>query len=51
MKDGLPQAMELYDSLGQLTLIKFTKFTKNPPVNAGTFRFVVPRKERTFFEN
>ena len=50
MKDGLPQAMELYDSLGQLTLIKFTKFTKNPPVNAGTFRFVVP-KGADVFEN
>lgn len=34
MKNGIPEAMELYDSLGQLTLIKFTQFTKNPPVNA-----------------
>lgn len=50
MKDGLPQAMELYDSLGQLTLVKFTKFTKNPPVNAKTFRFVVP-KGADVFEN
>ncbi len=50
MKDGLPQAMELYDSLGQLTLIKFTKVIKNPPVNAETFHFVIP-KGADVFEN
>lgn len=50
MKDGIPEAMELYDSLGQLTVIKFIKFTKNPSVNAHTFRFVVP-KGVDVFEN
>lgn len=50
MKNGLPEAMELYDSLGQLTLIKFTHFTKNPPVNASTFKFVAP-KGADVFEN
>ena len=50
MKNGLPEAMELYDSLGQLTLIKFTQFTKNPPVNAATFKFVAP-KGADVFEN
>ena len=43
MKNGIPEAMELYDSLGQLTLVKFTQFEKNPPVSAGMFRFVVPK--------
>lgn len=50
MKNGIPEAMELYDSLGQLTLIKFTRFTKNPPVNAGMFKFVAP-KGADVFEN
>lgn len=48
MKNGLPEAMELYDSLGQLSLIKFTKFTKNPPVPASTFKFVTPKGADVF---
>ena len=48
MKNGMPEAMELYDSLGQLSLIKFTKFTKNPPVSASTFKFVTPKGADVF---
>lgn len=48
MKNGMPEAMELYDSLGQLSLIKFTKFTKNPPVSASTFKFVAPKGADVF---
>ena len=48
MKNGVPEAMELYDSLGQLSLIKFTTFIKNPPVNTNTFRFVVPKGADVF---
>ena len=48
MKNGMPEAMELYDSLGQLSLIKFTRFTKNPPVPASTFKFVTPKGADVF---
>lgn len=43
MQNNVPVAMELYDALGQLSLIKFTKFEKNPALKADTFRFVMPK--------
>ena len=43
MRDGVPQAMELRDSFGQTTILSFSKFTRNPPVAANTFQFVVPK--------
>lgn len=48
MKNGMPGSDGAYDSLGQLSLIKFTKFTKNPPVSASTFRFVTPKGADVF---
>jgi outer membrane lipoprotein carrier protein len=50
MKDNMPVAMELYDSLGQLSLIKFTRYEKNPTLKANTFKFVMP-KGVDVFEN
>jgi len=50
MKNNLPVAMEIYDSLGQISLIKLTKFEKNPPLQANTFKFVIP-KGVDVFEN
>jgi outer membrane lipoprotein carrier protein len=43
LKDGLPHAMELRDSFGQVSLLTFKNFVKNPPLSAGQFQFVVPK--------
>lgn len=43
MKDGAPKAMELRDSFGQVTMLTFTNFEKNPALHADQFRFVVPK--------
>lgn len=43
LKDGVPQAMELRDSFGQVSLLTFKNFVKNPPLTAGQFKFVVPK--------
>ncbi len=48
MQDGKPRAMELYDSLGNKTVVNFTGFRKNPPVNAGSFRFSIPKGADVF---
>lgn len=50
MQNNVPVAMELHDALGQLSLIKLTKFEKNPPLKADTFKFVMP-KGADVFEN
>lgn len=36
------KAMELQDSFGQTTLIRFTKIERNPALPAGTFKFTPP---------
>jgi outer membrane lipoprotein carrier protein len=43
MRDGMPAAMELRDSFGQVSLLSFTRFEKNPPLPANAFRFVLPK--------
>ena len=43
MKDNIPVAMELRDALGQLSLIRFTRFERNPSLRANAFRFTVPK--------
>jgi outer membrane lipoprotein carrier protein len=43
LKDGVPVAMELRDSFGQVSLLTFTKFEKNPSLPNGQFKFVMPR--------
>ncbi|HWW04282.1 MAG TPA: outer membrane lipoprotein chaperone LolA [Collimonas sp.] len=48
LKDGLPQAMELRDSFGQVSLLTFKNFVKNPPLSAGQFKFVVPKGADVF---
>ena len=47
-KDGVPQAMELRDSFGQVSLLSFSKFEKNPPVSAQQFKFVMPKGADVF---
>ncbi len=48
MQNGVPRTMELYDSLGNKTIVNFTGFRKNPPVNAGSFRFTIPQGADVF---
>ena len=48
LKDGVPQAMELRDSFGQVSLLSFKKFEKNPALAADQFRFVVPKGADVF---
>jgi len=43
LKDGTPVAMELRDSFGQVSLLSFTRFEKNPTLAPNQFRFVMPK--------
>lgn len=43
MRDGMPASMELRDSFGQLSVLSFTRFQKNPPLPANAFKFVIPK--------
>ncbi|QDQ28039.1 outer membrane lipoprotein chaperone LolA [Chitinimonas arctica] len=42
-KDAQPMAMELADSFGQTTSIRFSGVTRNPKLSAGQFQFVPPK--------
>jgi len=42
-KGGVPQAMELKDTFGQTSLLKFTNFQRNPQLDAQQFKFVTPQ--------
>lgn len=48
LKDGVPQAMELRDSFGQVSLLTFKKFEKNPAIGPEQFKFVVPKGADVF---
>jgi len=48
LKDGVPHAMELRDSFGQVSLLTFSKFEKNPSLPAQQFKFVVPKGADVF---
>jgi outer membrane lipoprotein carrier protein len=48
LKDGVPQAMELRDSFGQISLLSFKRFEKNPAMDAGQFKFAVPKGADVF---
>jgi outer membrane lipoprotein carrier protein len=50
LRNGVPEAMELRDSFGQVSLLTFTRFEKNPAMPATQFRFTVP-KDADVFEN
>ncbi len=43
LKDGVPVAMELRDGFGQVSVLSFTKFEKNPNLPATQFRFAMPK--------
>ena len=48
LREGVPQAMELHDSFGQVSLLSFKKFDKNPAMTAEQFKFVVPKGADVF---
>lgn len=48
LKDGVPQAMELHDSFGQVSTLSFRKFEKNPAMPTEQFKFVVPKGADVF---
>jgi outer membrane lipoprotein carrier protein len=48
LRNGVPAAMELRDSFGQVSLLSFTKFEKNPPLPENRFKFVVPKGADVF---
>lgn len=37
-----PVSMEIHDSFGQVTVLRFTQFEANPALSASLFRFVAP---------
>jgi outer membrane lipoprotein carrier protein len=48
LRDGVPEAMELRDSFGQVSLLSFKKFEKNPALAAQQFKFVAPKGADVF---
>jgi outer membrane lipoprotein carrier protein len=43
LRDQLPVSMEIHDSFGQVTQLRFVRFERNPVIDAGQFRFVPPK--------
>lgn len=48
LRNGLPEAMELRDSFGQVSLLSFTGFEINPVLAREQFRFVIPKGADVF---
>lgn len=48
LKEGIPQAMELHDSFGQVSMLTFGKFDRNPAMPTEQFKFVVPKGADVF---
>ena len=48
LRNGVPEAMELRDSFGQVSLLSFNKFEKNPALAAQQFKFVLPKGADVF---
>jgi outer membrane lipoprotein carrier protein len=48
LRHGVPEAMELRDAFGNLSLLSFKKFEKNPVITPGQFKFVVPKGADVF---
>lgn len=43
LRNGTPEAMELKDTFGSVSILSFKKFEKNPAVGANHFKFVMPK--------
>jgi outer membrane lipoprotein carrier protein len=48
LRNGQPEAMELKDNFGATSVLAFQKFEKNPALNAGSFKFVMPKGADVF---
>lgn len=48
LRNGVPEAMELRDSFGQVSLLTFSKFERNPALGAEQFKFVTPKGADVF---
>jgi outer membrane lipoprotein carrier protein len=48
LRDGVPQAMELKDTFGQTSVLKFTSFQRNPSLPAQQFKFEIPKGADVF---
>ncbi|CAN5144826.1 outer membrane lipoprotein chaperone LolA [soil metagenome] len=48
LRNGVPEAMELRDSFGQVSQLAFRKFEKNPAMSADQFKFVTPKGADVF---
>jgi outer membrane lipoprotein carrier protein len=48
LRDGIPQAMELKDSFGQTSVLKFKNFQRNPALAAQEFKFEIPKGADVF---
>lgn len=48
LRDGVPVAMELRDSFGQVSLLSFSRFEKNPSLPDSQFRFTPPKGADVF---
>lgn len=48
LRNGVPEAMELRDSFGQVSLLTFKKFERNPALGVEQFKFVVPKGADVF---
>jgi len=43
LKNGVPEAMDLKDTFGQTSKLRFTNFQRNPTLAANFFKFEVPK--------
>jgi len=43
LRNGIPEAMELRDSFGQVSLLTFKKFERNPAIKPNQFKFIAPK--------
>ena len=48
MKGQLPAVMELYDAMGQVSIIQFHQVEKNPAISSATFTFTAPQGADVF---
>lgn len=48
LRNDVPEAMELRDSFGQVSLLTFTHFEKNPPLKVDSFKFIMPKGADVF---
>jgi len=48
LKNGMPVAMELHDSFGQVSVLSFDSFDRNPELKPNSFSFTIPKGADVF---